>query len=349
MWKPLRLFAVSLGLLAPVNAQTQVDDYIVEWPSETTIRAAEASTLVYSLSENQNFRLVHSRNAKIGALQADYADGFKAAVYKDNGGRYYLTFAGTDFFSLGPSFAKDATVDTAFVGRLGGPQDPPAILAQSQLQSALSFALAAKVSLERQGVNPADVIVAGHSSGGGLAQIVGTTIFAGSQTQTFSAPGVSSFLRLVENDTKNPLRPILAQRNDAAAIVNNIRIGDPVPRYGGAHIGRVVAYDNPIEAPKVPVDAKSDFAKHSIRQFSADLKAGMKGVAVTSNAQLVRLTTAGKEKLEKINPVRQKARKEVGLKDEYEFDHENCSATFSGPTIRGNQLDVSGMFKMDCK
>jgi hypothetical protein len=153
--RQLALISIAIGFDASASTElwAQGIDYSTP-PSPLVIQAAQAANLVYGLSENQDLRLVDSGNAKIGKLTANYPDGFKAAVYLDNSGRYYVAFAGTDASALslktvtkGLETAKDLSADAMF---LGG-QKSPTILGQGQLQEALNFAQIAKVALAPHG------------------------------------------------------------------------------------------------------------------------------------------------------------------------------------------------------
>jgi len=167
------------------------------------------------------------------------ASGFKAARYVfANGGavQTVVSFAGTDFdLTDGPA---DILSDVGFAG--------PAV---TRVVESLSPALGVLVSAGRQRLmeqvagaleftrqaqffagTSGDIYLAGHSLGGGLAQIIGSTL--GIRGMAFNAPAVSQMGYAIA---------------DAARFYNVNNARDPVSQRTsaiGRHLGTVIPIDN---------------------------------------------------------------------------------------------------------
>lgn len=142
-------------------------------------------------------------------------------------------------------------------------------------------------------VNRKDIVVTGHSLGGGLAQYVG--VVTGAETHTFNAPAAEKFVSNLQKDLQSPALAEKLKNLEMSNITNHVRGGDIVSDFGGRHLGRVVVYEEQkrTEAPLsnrtfglaggiLGVKANQIYQNHRMDEFREDLQRGAIGEAQNS-------------------------------------------------------------------
>ncbi len=155
-------------------------------------------------------RLDQAELAKLGISPGELnrRDGFQAAIYTNEEGKYVLAFAGTqDLRDWGTNIAQG----------VGGA--PPAYLQAARLSSKLGAA-----------VGTDNLVLTGHSQGGGLAATAAMT--TGASAYTFNAAGVNSHI-LDALALRNP-----DARAHSSSLVHNYYVkGEPLSGFEHLHVG----------------------------------------------------------------------------------------------------------------
>ncbi|GEM_PF-4987788 len=138
------------------------------------------------------------------------SDGFRAAVYRDADGHVVMAFAGTD-----PTSWKDWKTDVAQgVG-----------LFPSQYEKAIRMSMTVAAH-----IGPDNLVLTGHSLGGGLA--AAASLATGASAMTFNAAGVNSNIQLA----LAMVNPSAAAQSDR--LIHNYYVdGDPLTTLQNARIG----------------------------------------------------------------------------------------------------------------
>jgi hypothetical protein len=243
---PQWIMAAALGL---ASAHFVTEDAYSQQSSASTYRsdkltsdAARLSDSVYNFSEPTGYKL---KKKAVGA------DGFQAASYQNQAGQVFVVYTGTQPTGGLGDWRADMGIAA---GKSDGALD-------SQTKQALSF-----YNDATQGVDRSSVVVAGHSLGGYLGQIVG----AANQvtTRTFNAPGVPD----------SELQRYGINPRSSLDVVNIVRASDPVGNFG-SHLGSTVTVPDceKMNSPEVSPRPSEEsgfcglLGNHGIATLSSDL------------------------------------------------------------------------------
>lgn len=155
--------------------------------------------------------------------------GFRARLYKNEDGRYVLSYAGTESTSF-KDWANNG------VG---------AVSISDQQRQAVILATAVRKGLERNGVPPSDLQLTGHSLGGGLA--AAGSLATGCEASTYNAAGTSQKVATYAANARNTnfgetdsfdmgaaQKKVDAYYNDDD-LLTHIQKGSPAPDAFGTH------------------------------------------------------------------------------------------------------------------
>ena len=186
-------------------------------------------------------------------------DGFQAALYRDRAtGDYIVSYAGTeskspiDWFANSSILAPPPAIDLSQIGPVAAfPQsseNQSGAVLDAYVEEAKNF------YSESQEIAGGSPHITGHSLGGFLAQVVGST--EGAKTTTFNAPGVVA-----------PLRDRYGVASSPSNVTNYGRAGDPVFNLNESHLGR-----------RETVDGLDGWLEnHSIQSIAEELEPGLSG------------------------------------------------------------------------
>lgn len=207
------------------------------------------------------------------------ADGFHAVALETGSGQVILSFEGTALGSLAtrPTFVQAQLAGDAAIAQ---GQDPAAYA------DALRFVQRATAAAESQGIAASDIFVAGHSSGGAVAEYV--AVKTGLGGTTFGAPGIPA----ADINTGLPSHltnyvdygdPV-GNYSDNPDRVGNLLLGEGIERYGRATYvgqpsdavplaaaGRLFGTSRFGTAAAVGILAKGIADHHLLADYAADL------------------------------------------------------------------------------
>jgi hypothetical protein len=210
-------------------------------PGETTKTMAELSDHVYSCPDTCQ----RKGGPEVLRSYKDDSTGFQATAYKLDNGKVAVVYAGTnekkDRLGTWPNIAFNVA---------HGPDKNEEIL-NLQIKQARTFYNDIANDYGRVS------LLAGHSLGGALAQVVSAE--KGVPTETFNAPGMATFIQNFRE--KNPDYKFQGTQQ----ITNHIRSTDATGNLG-RHAGHVVEYQIP------------QLADHDRAKLAEDLRKGGHGV-----------------------------------------------------------------------
>lgn len=163
------------------------------------------------------------------ALLEDKRTGFHATLFRDDNGRYVLSYEGTDFRDLKGDVLNDAMGAGA---------------TSEQVHQAIQAATTVKQRLMANGVTAGNFSLAGHSLGGELA--AAGSIATGAKATTFNAAGLSySSMKLAQESARQ--HGFFTSAVDARARVENYHFTTDPLTFAQKHSFLPEAYGKQIE------------------------------------------------------------------------------------------------------
>ena len=163
------------------------------------------------------------------ALLEDKRTGFHATLFRDDNGRYVLSYEGTDFRDLGGDVLNDVRGAGA---------------TSEQVGQAIQAATTVKQRLMANGVTAGNFSLAGHSLGGELA--AAGSIATGAKATTFNAAGLSySSMKLAQESARQ--HGFFTSAVDARARVENYHFTTDPLTFTQKHSFLPEAYGKQIE------------------------------------------------------------------------------------------------------